>query len=48
LTGYQIDRLERERGQLLKQLCRIANQIKAVDIEIERLYEKGQNWNKNC
>lgn len=37
MTASKIDRLERERGQLLKQLCRIADQIKVIDTEISKL-----------
>ena len=34
-----IDHLEHRRGKLLKQLVKTANQIKAVDIEINRIKE---------
>ena len=34
-----IDLLERKRGRLLKQLVRTANQIKAVDMEINKIKE---------
>lgn len=36
-----IDLLERQRCKLLNQLCRVANQIKAVDIKIARI--EGEN-----
>ncbi len=38
----KIDMLERRRGKLLKQLCKIANEIKSVDNEIQSL-ECGYN-----
>lgn len=44
----KIDKLQRQRGTLLKQLCSVANQIKAVDIDIAnlRFYEQRQIENK--
>jgi hypothetical protein len=53
-NASKIDKLERERGQLLKQLCRIADAIKAIDTEITNLEEgkimlrKGKSRTRNA
>ena len=38
-SSVLIDLLERKRGRLLNQLVKTANQIKAVDIEINKIKE---------